>query len=141
MNIVLAVLLWGLVAGIIHFVVVGVLYQNPLVAKIYKAEADNPAVKKWLNQKEYILKMFLGTQIEVYILAVAYIYLRQFFPEPNSWITALSLGGIFAGIRIYPRFWNMWIQSAYPNKLLIVEFINGIISTFVIIVAMRLLPV
>ena len=30
------ILLWGLVVGVIHFIVVGFLYMNPLVAGEYK---------------------------------------------------------------------------------------------------------
>jgi hypothetical protein len=76
-----SVLLWGLVAAVIHFIVVGVLYQNPVIDKIYKALATHPGMKPWPNVKEYLFKMFLGTLVEIYIFAAAFVYLRQFFPE------------------------------------------------------------
>jgi len=85
--------------------------------------------------------MFLGTQVEVFILTGAYLYLRELFDVPGDIATALVLGGLFAGIRVYPRFWNMWIQSSYPNRLLVVELVNGTISTLVIVVGLSLLPV
>lgn len=138
---ILDVLLWGTVIGVIHFVVVGILYQNPIVAKMYKEATEAPGVKIWKNQKEYLLKMFLGTQLEVYILTASYLYLRTLFSEPTAWTPALILATVFAGIRVYPRFWNMWIQSTYPGKLLAVEFINGILSTFVVVIGLKLLPV
>ena len=135
------ILLWGTVIGIIHFMVVGGLYQNPLVANIYAAAQAEPGVKAWTDPKKYVLSMFLGTQVEVFILTGAYLYLRQFLDGPGDTTTALVLGGLFAGIRVYPRFWNMWIQSSYPNRLLAIEFVNGTISTFVIVVGLSLLPV
>ncbi len=138
---ILSILLWGAVIGIIHFVIVGILYQNPIVAKMYKEASGKPGVKVWKNQKEYLLKMFLGTQIEIYILTSSYLYLRILFNEPAGWISAVILAAVFAAIRVYPRFWNMWIQSTYPGKLLAVEFINGILSTFVIVIGLKLLPV
>lgn len=138
---ILQILLWGLVIGVIHFVVIGALYMNPLAAKLYAQEKDNPAVKKWPKQGEYVLKMALGTQVEVYILTAAYLYLRKLFPVPGGWHAALTLAAIFSAVRVYPRFWNMWIQSTYPGKLLAVEFVNGVIGTFVIVAGLKLLPV
>ncbi|HUI88363.1 MAG TPA: hypothetical protein VLX61_06525 [Anaerolineales bacterium] len=42
------VLAWGLVARLVHFAVVGILYGNPLTDRISAgAEAASPAVKKW----------------------------------------------------------------------------------------------
>jgi hypothetical protein len=137
---ILQILLWGLVIGLIHFVAVGVLYMNPFTAKLYKNESGNPALKKWDKQGEYILKMALGTQAEVFILTAAYIYLRSLFAEPAGWTAALILAGIFSAVRVYPRFWNMLIQSTYPRKLLAVEFVNGVIGTFIIVIGLKLLP-
>ncbi len=135
------ILLWGLVVGVIHFVVLGAAYQNPFVARMYKDAEGEPGLRLWASQKKYIVSMFLGTQIEVFILTGAYLYLRQFMEEAAGLGTALLLAAIMAAVRVYPRFWNMWIQSTYPGRLLAVEFVNGTVSTFVIIVALALLPV
>jgi hypothetical protein len=45
---------------------------------------------------------------------------------------ALALGVLFAAIRVYPRFWNMWIQTTYPTRLLVIEIINGTIGSLVV---------
>ena len=76
--------------------------------------------------------------MEIYILAGAYLWLRGLVPF-QGYSAALMLGAVFAAIRVYPRFWNMWIQSTYPNRLLAIEFVNGIISTLVVTVGMELL--
>jgi len=138
---ILQILLWGFVIGLIHFVAVGILYMNPFTAKLYKQESEHPALRKWPKQSEYIVKMALGTQVEVYILTAGYIYLRSLFAEPAGWTTALILAAAFSAIRVYPRFWNMLIQSAYPRKLLAVEFVNGVVGTFVIVLGLKLLPI
>ncbi len=139
MTLCLNTLLWGSVIGIIHFVITGILYQNPVVGRFYKDNETHPGVKKWNSQPKYILSMYLGTQVEVYIITISYIVLMNELGGTN--IDALKLALIFTGIRIYPRFWNMWIQSTYPNKLLITEVVNGTISTFVIVFGLYLLPV
>ena len=139
MNLILKVLIWGTIIGIIHFIIVGILYQNPIIGKIYKDASGNPGVKKWNSQLRYIISMFLGTQIEVFIITFGFLYLILILGKTFS--NTLILTFIFTGIRVYPRFWNMWIQSSYPNKLLIVELINGTIGTFVIIFGLYLLPI
>ncbi len=138
MNIFLKTVIWGSVVGVIHFIVVGFLYQNPVVARIYKNESSHPGVKKWENKTRYIVSMFLGTQIEIYIITVVYIFLISLMGKTIS--NTVILGFIIAGVRIYPRFWNMWIQSSYPNRLLLVEIINGIIGTFVMVFSLYILP-
>ena len=132
------ILLWGLVAGAIHFVIIGALYSNPIVDKVYKdGQKNDPSVRAWPSMPKYLISMFLGTQVEVYILTAAYLWLRTFIPL-EGYFEALILGGIFSGIRVYPRFWNMWIQTTYPRKMLAIEFINGIISTLAIVFAVEM---
>ncbi len=135
------VLLWGLIIGVAHFVVVGALYQNPFVARLYREAKSHPGVRRWESEKAYVAWMFAGTQVEVFILTGAYLYLRQRFADPKGLGAALVLAGLFAAIRVYPRFWNMWIQSSYPGRLLAVELANGTIGTFVVVLGLRLLPV
>ncbi len=133
------ILLWGLVVGVIHFFATGALYGNPLIDKIYqKAQKEEPGVKHWPKRAPYMIRMFLGTQVEVFILVGAYLWLRDAVAL-TGWTEVLVLGALFAGIRVYPRFWNMWIQSTYPNRLLLIEAINGTISTYVIVAATQLL--
>lgn len=135
-----AILLGGLIMGVVHFIVVGVLYQNPWVAGMYKAVEKDPAMRYWPNVKQYITTMALGTQVEVFILAAAYYYLRALFSQPESIMTAIVLSVVLSAVRVYPRFWNMWIQTAYPRKLLAVEAVNGTLGTFIIVVGLKFLP-
>jgi len=135
--VVITILLWGAVAGVVHFIVIGILYGNPLVSRISeKAEATSPAVKKWPIKRKYFIKQFLGTQVEVYILTIAFVWLRPLLGF-SGFGGALLLGSLLAAIRVYPRFWNMWIQTTYPTRLLIVEIINGTIGTLVISVFLQ----
>ena len=51
----------------------------------------------------------------------------------------LLLGGLFAGLRVYPRFWTMWVQSTYPRRLLAVEVVNGVLGTLVVVLTLHVL--
>lgn len=136
---IVSALIWGTVAGVIHFVLVGLLYGNPFVDRFYREAAGaEPGVKVHPSKPKYFLTMFLGTQVEVYILALGYFWLRPLVGVEGLMGSTL-LGLLFAGIRIYPRFWNMWIQSTYPNRLLAIEFVNGVLSTLIIITSLELI--
>ena len=134
---VVTILLWGAVAGIVHFVVIGILYGNPLVDRISaKAEAQSPAVKQWATKRKYYVTQFLGTQVEVYILTIAFVWLRPLVGF-SAYEGAILLGLLLAAVRVYPRFWNMWIQTTYPTRLLVVEVVNGTIGTLAISVFLQ----
>jgi hypothetical protein len=126
------VLLWGALAGVVHFIVIGVLYGNPLVDRQYsRAAVESPAVKRWSSKPRYLAIQFLGTQVEVYLLTAAFIWLRPLIGF-HGYCGALLLGGLLAALRVYPRFWNMWIQTTYPNRLLAIEAVNGTVGTLVV---------
>ena len=126
------VALWGTVAGLAHFVVIALLYGNPIV-DAYSREANKHAsVKQWPTQAAYFVRQFFGTQVEVYILTVAFFWLRPLVETPG-YAGAMALGVLLAATRVYPRFWNMWIQSSYPPRLLAIEVVNGTLGTLAII--------
>lgn len=131
------VLVWGIAVGLLHFVLMGMIYGNPLVDRMYaRAASESPAVKAWPSKPRYLLTQFLGTQVEVFILVAAFLWLRPLVDLPGM-LGAAVLGGVFAAIRVYPRFWNMWIQTTYPNELLAIEFVNGSVGTIAIAVILQ----
>jgi hypothetical protein len=132
-------LTWGSLIGLIHFVVTGALYGNPVVDRIYQeAMRTEPGVRRWPSRARYLVTQFLGTQVEVYGLALAYFWTRE--ATGSSGLTqAAILGLLFTGLRVYPRFWNMFVQSTYPKRLLAIEAVNGTLSTMVIVVGLYLL--
>ena len=76
-RMIITVLLWGAVAGLVHFVLIGILYGNPITERISaKAEAESPAVRKWPSKVKYFVTQFFGTRVEVYILTFAFVWLR-----------------------------------------------------------------
>ena len=135
----LTALTWGTLIGLIHFAIVGLLYGNPLIDRMYQAAMGRePGVREWTSRPAYLVTQFLGTQIEVYIMTIGYFWLRPLVAAPGLGGAAL-LGLLFTGLRVYPRFWNMYIQSTYPHRLLAVEIVNGTVSTFVVILGLEVL--
>jgi hypothetical protein len=129
-------LLSGLIAGvaatIVWFVIGAVVYMNPFVAKIYNKYADDPSVKSRKNVKTFIINTFIfSVLIQCFIFAFIYLYLESILPGVLI-LNTFYFGLILVAVKIIPRLFDMYVQSKYPNTLLLIELINGIIGSFVI---------
>jgi len=128
---VLQIILGGFVASIVWFVFGGALYMNPFVAKIYKDAENSPALKKWPSVQKYISLQYVGILVQCLLWAFVFALVKLALPE-GILTKGIVFGFILVAVKIFPRFFDMWIQSTYPNKLLAVEFVNGTIGSFVI---------
>jgi len=107
------------------------LTMNPFVAKIYKDAKNSPALKKWPNVSKYIGLQYVGVLAQCLLWAFVFALVKPALPE-EILIKRIVFGLILVAVKIFPRFFDVWIQSTYPNKLLIVEFVNGTIGSFLI---------
>ena len=121
----------GLVASGVWFVIGGVLYMNPFVARIYRARETSPGVKKWDSPGLYLVFQFLGVLAQCMLWAFVYGLIKVALPG-GPLLRGFFFGLILVAVKIFPRFFDMWIQSTYPQALLAVEFINGTIGSFVV---------
>jgi len=121
----------GFIASVVWFIVGGALYMNPFVAKIYKDAQGSPGLKKWSSVPKYIGLQYAGILAQCLLWAFVFALVKSALSE-EVLIKGLVFGLILVAVKIFPRFFDMWIQSTYPNKLLAVEFINGTIGSFVI---------
>jgi len=121
----------GFIASVVWFIVGGALYMNPLIAKIYKNAETSPGLKKWLNVPKYIGLTYVGILAQCLLWAFVFAMAKPVLPD-GILMKGLVFGLILVVVKIFPRFVDMWIQSTYPNKLLAIEFVNGIIGSFVI---------
>lgn len=125
------IILSGFLASLAWFIIGGGLYLNPFVAKIYKNLEASPGFKKWQDNKKYLLNMyFLGNLVQCLLFALVYSFIQSIFPE-SLFLKTFYFGLILIAIKILPRLIDMWLQTTYPNKLLLVEVINGAIGSFV----------
>ncbi len=105
--------------------------MNPFVAKIYKDAENSPALKKWPSVPKYIGLQYVGILAQCLLWAFVFALAKTALPD-GVLIKSFIFGLILIAVKIFPRFFDMWIQSTYPNKLLAVEFVNGTIGSFVI---------
>ncbi len=130
MNI-LQIILGGGIASVVWFIVGGALYMNPFVANLYKNAESSPALKKWASVPKYIGYQYIGILVQCILWAFVFALVGPVLPD-ETLMKSLVFGLILVAVKIFPRFFDMWIQSTYPNKLLAMEFVNGTIGSFVI---------
>jgi hypothetical protein len=132
-------LFWGAVVGAAHFMLTGLLYGNPVVDRVYaQAMASEPGVRRWDSKPRYLVTQLAGTQLEIYLLMLGFWVVRPGIPISGLG-GALVLGLLLGLLRVYPRFWNMWIQSTYPRRLLAIEIVNGLLGSIAVVLLLQLL--
>lgn len=121
----------GGAASLVWFIVGGVLYMNPFVAKFYKSAEGSPGLKKWRSIPKYIALQYAGILVQCILWAFIFAFIKPVFPD-GVWLKSGIFGSILVAVKIIPRFFDMWLQSAYPDKLLAVELVNGTLGSFII---------
>lgn len=133
------VLLSGFVAGLVHLVAIVVLYGNPLVARIHAANGGTGAATGAKpSRPRHMATQFLGTQIEVYLMTVGFVWLHPLLPL-NGLAAALLLAALFAALRVYPSVWALWLQGTHTDGYLAVEAVAGVLGTVVVVLTLYLL--
>jgi len=105
--------------------------MNPLVAGWYKSFEKHPSMKNWESQGKFMMNMFFLTLVEIIFIGIVYVSTVQALPN-YFWMKGIVFGLLVAGVRVYPRFLSMYMQTTYPGKLLAVEFVNGTIGCIII---------
>ena len=121
----------GITASLVWFMAGGVLYMNPFVAKIYKDAQKSPGLKKWTNVPKYLSYQFYGILAQCLLWAFVFAFIKSALPGEII-LKGITFGLLLVAVKIFPRFVDMWTQSTYPDKLLVIEFVNGTIGSFII---------
>ncbi|MEV4240478.1 MULTISPECIES: hypothetical protein [unclassified Nocardia] len=133
------ILAWGLVAGVIHTLVMMVVYGNPRVARIHAAQAVSSVGDGTRRRRpHYFTLNFLGTQIEAYVMTIGYVWLHPLLPL-NGMVGAMLLAVLFAALRVCAPVWAQWMEGTYSNSYLIVEIFAGVLGSIVIAFVLYLL--
>ena len=125
------IILGGFLASVAFFIAGSALYMNPYIAGIYNKYKDHRSMKKWPTRGKYLGSMYGFILVQCLIFAFVYAFVAPVFPE-GLLLQTIYFGLILTGIKIVPRALDMFMQTCYPNKLLLIEFINGTIGSFII---------
>jgi hypothetical protein len=124
------ILMAAFIASIAWFFAGSILYMNPYVAQTYRLAMKEPGVRKWMNSKQFVGFQYLGILAQSILAAIVFSIIKPVMPE-QYWHQVLFFGLILIAIKIFPRWFDMWIQSTYPKRLLYVEFVNGSLLSMV----------
>lgn len=133
------ILVWGLVAGLVHTAAMAILYGTPWVARTHAARnAVSAAGSNGSSGHTSLSGQFVGSQIEVYILTIGYAWLHPLLPMPGL-IGALALALFMAALRVFAPVWALWRQGTYSNGYLLVEVGAGVLGSVVVVFTLYLL--
>ena len=110
-----------------------VIWMNPYINNISLQFVDNPAVKPYEYFNGLQNWMLIRTIYNVVFLAVLVKLFVMFYNNiPGSgWKKGVAFGLIISLIKAVPEAINKWTLIVYPNELILLQLINGIIGLVV----------
>lgn len=119
------------VATIVWFVVASALFFNPIVGKIYSNQEKMPGVRSLPKSPKTIVLLLCAILAQVALWAGVYALINSALPG-DKLEKGLIFGLILVAIKMIPRDVDRILLSTYPKKRLLIEFIIGTISMFVV---------
>jgi hypothetical protein len=118
------------VAGFIVWAVLGgLLYMNPLIADYFARFVGSPGLQLWRDDTvKYLIYIHIGGLVQVLMYAVVFAVVKDALPMKKL-LRGLTFAIIMIVMMVLPRFFIMWIQTTYPEPLLVIDLINGIIMS------------
>ena len=120
-----------LLATILWFVVAAVLFFNPFVDKIYRSEESHAAVRALPQSLKTIGMILLAVVIQSALWAYVYTLISSALVG-GKLCKGLTFGLILALTKIIPRDIDRILLTTYPRKRMTIEFVVGIICSFVV---------
>jgi len=125
------IILGALAASVGWFFAGSILYMNPIIRKLYKKAEGSPGVKIWKSTPKYLFIMYLGLLAQCLLFVFVFLIVRPQLPA-DPVFEGIAFGFVLLFVKNFPKFFDTWIQTTYPKKLLAVELINGTISGVII---------
>ena len=122
--------IWGTVAIFIQMCVYYVIWMNPYVNDISLQFGSHPSVKpyeyfgglqNWMQLRTLYLIIMLAVLIKIYLMFYSNI-------PGNRWQKGLWFGSALGVVKVIPGAFNTWTLVVYPNELIQLQLINGIVG-------------
>ena len=123
-----------LVATIAWFVAAVVLFFNPITDKSYRTEEKHPAVRSLPQSPKTIGKILASILVQVVLWAYVYVLVAPALPG-DKLSKGLFFGLILSLTKIVPRDIDRMLLTTYPKKRMMIEFVIGLICSFVVGIA------
>lgn len=117
---------------VVWFVLAGALYENPITKSVLAGEREHPGVRRWASQtRMLVLQLAFGVGVPSLVFAGAYALVRPALPTA-TWAAATTFGALLIGLRVLPRLADMALLSTYPRRHLVVDTVNGVVTSLAI---------
>lgn len=123
-------ILWGSIAILAQMGFFYIIWMNPLVNGISIQFSNHPAVKPYEYFGGLDNWMFLRTVFLIAILAIFIKFFLLFYSNlpGEGWKKGLYFGLILCILKAIPDAFNKWTLIVYPDELIILQLINGVIG-------------
>ncbi len=129
------IIIAGLAAGIVSFIVGSILYMNPLVSDIYAQYGTWPGAKPmddFGGLGNWMLLMLLGSLVAGVLIAVLYSYTEKAIKVKQTWIKGAFYGFLF-WLATGPQYhYNVWLMYQVADIINIIELFNSLIGSLVL---------
>lgn len=135
------IIIAGLIAGIVSFIVGSILYMNPLVSDIYAQHGTWPGAKsmdEFGGLGNWMLLMFAGGLIAAVFIALLYSYTEKAIKIKQTWIKGAFYGFLF-WLATAPQYhYNVWLMYQVADVINIIELFNSLIGSLVLGITLAL---
>lgn len=117
----------------VQIVIFSILWANPVVSGLMAEFANHPSVKTyefiggestWKLMRMLFHVAFMGLSI--------WVYLRLYPALPGGlWLKGASFGALIGFFRFVPEAFNLWTMVAYPEPLILLRLILGVVGFLV----------
>ena len=127
------VLIAGIVAGIVSFLVSTAIFFTPMVSEIYDAFPTEGAKEMVLfgSSMYWLAAMFLSALVFTVFIAALYAYAEKALPVKAPWKKGLCFGFLLWLVTTIPDAFSTFMVRVYPETLLTLEAIIGLISALI----------
>ena len=120
-----------LIASVAWFIAAAILFFNPITDKVYRSEEKHAAVRALPQSPKTIGMILVAIIIQSALWAFVYTLIAPALPgdKMGKW---LLFGFILVLTKIIPRDTDRLLLTTYPKKRMTIEFVIGIICSFVV---------
>ena len=126
------IIIAGLAAGIVSFIVGTILYMNPLVADLYAQHGNWPGAKPmddFGGLGNWMLLMFAGGLVAAVLIGVLYSYTEKAIKIKEAWKKGALFGFLF-WLATAPQYhYNVWLMYKVADVINGIELFNSLIAS------------
>ena len=106
--------------------------RNPVTKRILAPELEHPGVRRWGSMgRMLVLQLLFGVGLPSLAFAAVFAGVQSALPS-DRWEAAAAFGLLLVAARLVPRVADMALLSTYPKRHLIVDLVNGALTSFAI---------